>query len=149
MRELSFTQKRDIVINAVAYLNNKFNQDFIVHYQFLSFEEYDNAWLLVLSDYDESKFYFSVFEWEIKGDFIKRVSQKKDPFLATIVEIPSSIVQATIYDKGAVVFKLQSLEYLVFNFAGEELMRNASYTKVQEHLCFLEESLTMHENLVC
>lgn len=115
----------------------------------MSFEEDDNAWLLVMSNYDESKFYFSVFEWELKGDFIKRVAKKKDPFLATIVEIPSNIIKANIYDTGAVVFKLKNLEYLVFNFAGEELMRNASYTKVQEHLCFWEGILTIHENLVC
>ncbi len=149
MKTLNFTQKRDLVLNAVAYLNKKLNQNFIVHTEFLSFEEDDNAWLLVLSNYDGSKFYFSVFEWEIKGDFIKRVSQKKDPFRTTIVEIPSSIIKANIYDTGAVVFKLKNLEYLVFNFAGEEVLKTSSYPEVQEHLSFLEGILTMHKTGIC
>ena len=103
----------------------------------------------MLSNYDESKFYFSLFQWEIKGAFIKRVYQKKDPFLATIVEIPSNIIKANIYDTGAVVFKLKNCEYLVFNFAGELILKTLIYPEVQRHLSFMEEISVMREFGIC
>ncbi len=149
MKNLKFEQKRDVVLKAVVNLNQKFNQNFIIQEEFLSFGEEDNAWLLVMSNYDGSKFYFSVFEWELKGDFIKRVSKKKDPFLVSINEIPSNIIYAKIYDEGMVVFKLPNRESLVFNFTGELALRTSIYPQVEQHLNFLKEISTMHEFGVC
>lgn len=146
---LSFEQKRDVVLRAVAGLNKKLNQDFIIQEEFLSFGEEDNAWLLVLSNYDGCKFYFSVFQWEIKGDFIKRVSQKKNPFLSCISEIPSNIIEANIYDEGVVVFRLSNLEYLVFNFVGELVLKTSIYPEVKKYLDFMEDVDIMREFVIC
>ena len=149
MKNLNFEQKRNVVLQALVGINQKFSQDFIIQEEFLSFGEEDNAWLLVLSNHDESKFYFSVFEWEIKGDFIKRISQKKNPFLSSISEIPSNIIEANIYDEGVVVFKLSNLEYFVFNFVGELVLKTTIYPEVQKHLNFMEEVGVMRGWSVC
>lgn len=149
MKNLSFEQKRDVVLRAVVGLNQKFNQDFVVQEEFLRFGERDNAWLLVLSNYDGDKFYFSVFQWEIKGDFIKRISEKKNPFLPCISQIPSNIVEANIYDEGVVVFKDSNREYFVFNFAGESVLKTSIYPEVQRHLNFMEEVSVMRGCGVC
>lgn len=63
MKNLNFEQKRNVVFQALVGINQKFSQDFIIQEEFLSFGKEDNAWLLVVSNYDGSKFYFSVFEW--------------------------------------------------------------------------------------
>ena len=146
---LSFEQKRDLVLKAVVDLNRKFNEDFVIQEEFLSFEKDDNAWLLILSNVEESKLYFSVFEWEIKGDFIKRVLKKEDPFLVSITEIPCNIIKSYIYDEGAVVFKLNNHEYIVFNFAGKQVLKTQIYPQVQEHLNFLNEISTLHDCGIC
>ncbi len=146
---LSFEQKRDVTLRAVVGLNQKFNQDFIIQEEFLSFGEDDNAWLLVLSNYDGSKFYFSVFQWEIKGDFIKRISQKKNSFLPCISEIPSNIIETNIYDEGVVVFKDSNREYFVFNFTGKLVLKTSIYPEVQRHLNFMEELSVMREYGIC
>lgn len=147
--KLSFEQKRDIVLKSVVSLNKEISQQFVIHEQFLSFEKDDNAWLLVLSNHDETKFYFSVFEWEITGDFIKRISKKQNPFACSLVEIPSNLLDARIYDDGAVVFTLQNNAYMVFNFAGKEVLQTHVYPEVQYHLDFLTEISVMHEYGIC
>jgi len=146
---LSFEQKRNLVLKSVFDLNQEFKQEFVIQEKFLSFGEDDNAWLLILSNLDGNKFYFSIFEWEIKGDFIKRVLQKKDPFLASIRKIPSNIIEANIYDEGVVVFKLSNRTYLVFNFAGEFVLKTSIYPEVQRHLHFMEEVGVMRECGIC
>ncbi len=147
--KLNFKQKRDIVLKSVVDLNQRLNQTLVIQEKYLSFGEDDNAWLLVLSNYDESKLYFSVFEWEIKGDFIKRVSQKKNPFSTSITEVPSNVVEAIIYDEGVVVFKLSNREYILFNFAGKMVLRTFLYPEVQSHLDFMKEVSMMQEYGVC
>lgn len=146
---LNFKQKRDLVLKAVVDLNQRFHQDFIIQEEFLSFGEDDNAWLLVTSNYDGTKFYFSVFEWEIKGDFLKRLSKKKNPFTVSLAEIPSSISNSCIYDEGMIVFTLSNHEYLVFTFAGEMILKTSMYPEVQHHLDFLKEISVMHEYGIC
>jgi hypothetical protein len=147
--KLSFEQKSDIVLNSVVSLNKTIPQPFVVYEQFLNFGKDDNAWLLVLSNYDETKFYFSVFEWEITGDFIKRISKKQNPFACSLVVIPSNLLNACIYDEGAVVFTLQNNVYMVFNFAGKEVLKTDMYSEVQNHLNFLKEISVMHEYGIC
>jgi len=146
---LNFKQKRDLVLKAVIELNQRSYQNFIVQEEFLSFGEDDNAWLLVLSNYEGTKFYFSVFEWEIKGDFLKRISQKKNPFVTSLTEISSDIVDACIYDEGAVIFKLRNREYVIFNFVGKEVLKTEIYPEVSQHLAFLKEVSVMHEYGIC
>lgn len=146
---LNFNQKRDLILKAVADLNQKFHQDFIIQEEFLSFGEDDNAWLLVLSNDEGTMFYFSVFEWEIQGDFLRRISKKKDPFVASITGIPWNILEATIYDEGTVVFRLTNHEYLVFNFAGKMVLRTFVYLQVQHHLHFMKEIKAMHAYGIC
>ena len=149
MKNLSFEHKRDVILKAIEDFNQRLNQKFIIQEKFSSFGKEDNAWLLVLSNHNEGKIYFSVFEWELKGDFIKRVSKSKSPFLSPFNEIPSDIIEADIYDEGMVVFKLKSREYLVFNFVGDEVFRTEIYPEVQEHLDFLREVSVMHEFSIC
>lgn len=149
MKKLSFEHKRDVILKAIEDLNQKLNQRFIIQEEISSFGKEDNAWLLVLSNHNEGKIYFSVFEWELKGAFIKRVSKKRPQFQKTLTEIPSDIIEADVYDEGMVVFKLKSREYLVFNFEGKEVFRTTIYPEVQEHLDFLREVSVMHEFAIC
>lgn len=143
---MSLRQKKDLLHTLLSK-----RPTCIINTKLSLMEPRSNAWLIVLDDDKQQRFFFAI-EWTVQGNFIRRNSDPSthdQPTLSRLVKWPEHMAEVTIDPSLRIITFKNNQSTILYTLEGNEALSTHIEPEVTSHLNFLREVEVMREFGIC